>query len=113
MAASVKQYETGKLSGVPKLVIIWYRQNHPWTCFYCGALLDGFTRTRDHVVPRCNGAAIKDNTVSCCKPCNGLKSHVYVSHFRAHKGPLFWGEQRYLESKAYEKQRTSGGKTAA
>lgn len=109
MGASAKQYETGKLGGIPKLVVAWYRKNHPWDCFYCGVHLELGQRTKDHIVPRCAGkfVIISDNTVSCCKSCNGLKGHNQVGNFRQHRGPLFWGEQKYLESDHYVKQKSS------
>lgn len=105
MATNVSQYGKPSLRGVPKLVIMWYRQNRPDHCFYCGVKLWLGNRTLDHVVPRCNGAAVKNNLVPCCNICNRDKAALAVSHFRARSqyGPLFFGEKQYLDSKAFKK----------
>jgi len=105
MATHVSQYGQTNLRGVPKVVIIWYRQVYPDYCFYCGVELCLGNRTKDHVVPRCNGAIRHNNLVPCCNVCNGFKGCLAVSHFRTRSehGPLFFGEKKYLESRAFKK----------
>ena len=52
-------------------------------CWYCGCLVDVFTVTRDHVLPKCRGGTDGwRNIVPACKMCNSRKGNRTTEEFR-------------------------------
>lgn len=51
-------------------------------CFYCGKKLDDYSRTSDHLIPKCDGGILSnDNKVHCCRECNELKANMHPEQF--------------------------------
>eukprot|EP00571_Detonula_confervacea_P014764 CAMPEP_0172298878 /NCGR_PEP_ID=MMETSP1058-20130122/1327_1 /TAXON_ID=83371 /ORGANISM="Detonula confervacea, Strain CCMP 353" /LENGTH=447 /DNA_ID=CAMNT_0013008173 /DNA_START=126 /DNA_END=1470 /DNA_ORIENTATION=+ len=51
-----------------------------YRCQYCSELFRSSDLSLDHVEPRCMGGRLSwDNTVTCCRKCNGRKGHVRPS----------------------------------
>jgi len=56
--------------------------SHRDACFYCGKSLNDYSRTVDHLIPKCDGG-IKSNSnkVYSCKSCNQLKGNMHPEQF--------------------------------
>lgn len=51
-------------------------------CFFCGAKIDEYSRTVDHLIPKCDGGILSnDNKVNCCQKCNRLKANMHPAAF--------------------------------
>lgn len=51
-------------------------------CFYCKRTIDDFSRTIDHLIPKClGGIRSNDNKVYSCKSCNQLKADFTPEQF--------------------------------
>ena len=45
-----------------------------WNCYYCGAIVTGRARCKDHFKPRSKGGLNNEtNLVPACNVCNGIK----------------------------------------
>lgn len=58
-----------------------------YQCQYCGNIFKTMDLSLDHVVPRCAGGKLTwENTVTCCRKCNGRKGSTLPSDLSQVKG---------------------------
>ena len=51
-------------------------------CGFCGIMLDKYTITIDHLIPRCLGGSDElNNLVAACKSCNNAKDNMLPLNF--------------------------------
>jgi len=51
-------------------------------CFYCSKSINDYSRTVDHLIPRCDGGILSnDNKVNSCRECNRLKANMHPEEF--------------------------------
>lgn len=76
-------------------------------CRYCGAPLDFFNQTIDHVLPRSHGGTEEvDNLVMCCFDCNRRAKNDKFESFEAKKQHLvIKAEQAHISRAASLKER--------
>jgi len=71
----------------PKQVPAFTRRNvflrDGYQCQYCAKSYRTNDLSLDHVIPRCRGGVLEwENTVTCCKKCNGRKGSTMPSELR-------------------------------
>jgi 5-methylcytosine-specific restriction endonuclease McrA len=55
-----------------------------YRCQYCGNLFRTEDLSLDHVIPRSKGGTLNwENTVTCCKKCNGKKGSLLPSELKS------------------------------
>ena len=71
------------------------------TCYYCGASIDEYSRTVDHLIPESRGGIrAKANIVPSCGDCNRLKANQTPEEFKLTVQSIM-----YFEKLNYDKRR--------
>lgn len=80
--------------------------SHPDVCFYCSRPLNDYSRTVDHLIPKCDGGIkSNDNKVHACKSCNQLKGNMHPEHFvEALETMIRFGEMQHKKEQGYLKK---------